>query len=718
MLNHGKQIFPVVKKVIGTAAALSALLLIACGTPPMTGGGAPHLTALIIAPETSSIALGQTAHFKATGMFSDGSNKDLTQSAVWTSGNPSIASIDSSGLATSLSTGIANVVATSEGHSSSSVLTISKAALLSISVSPADLAIALGKDMQLTATGTFTDKSTQDLTNLVIWASSQPGVAIVSSSGLAVSRSVGISAITATLDSLNASTPLTVSPAALVSLAVSENHATIPLRTTAQFTAKGVYTDGSTHDLTNSVSWTASPSGILSINSSGLVTGEAIGAATVSARSGSISGTGALTVSAAALVSIAVSENHAFIPLGTTAQFAAKGVYTDGSTQDLTNSVSWTSSPSGILSISSSGLATGKTIGAATVSAKSGSVSGTGAVTVSAAVLTSIRVVSAVKAMPLGTTQQLTAIGTFTDGSTGDLPAPVGWSSASAKIVSISPSGLAAANSIGNTTVSVRAASISGGAPLEVSSAALTSISILPANPTMPLGSSWQLAATGLYTDGSTHDVTQSVTWNVDNPAIAKVGGTGVATALQVGTTGVEFSLSDVVGSVTLTVQPLAAVGYFTDITGDADATIRITNTGSTGQNLCAMVYVFDQDQQMAECCGCKISPDGLRTFSLSKDFLVNPLTGVSPVAGSVTIVTADYASNPSCNAASIIPSGIGIAWTTHLQSVAANQSTTTEVPLSFTPLSSTLSSALQAQCSFTQQLGGGHGVCGCGKGD
>ncbi len=767
----------------------------------MTGGGAPQLTALTVTPTTSSIALGQTAQFKATGMFSDGSSKDLTQSVGWSISNPDIASVDSSGLTTSLSTGIANVAAAMEGHNSSSVLSISKAAVVSIAVSPSGLSIPLGNQIQLTATGTFTDKSTQDVTNLVTWASSQPGVALVSSSGLAVSRSVGTSAVTATLDSVNASSPLTVSPAVLVSLVMSENHATIPLGTTAQFTAKGVYTDGSQQDLTNSVSWTAAPSGVVSISSSGLATGRAVGAATVSATSGSVSSTGALTVSAAGLVSIVMSENHATIPLGTTAQFTAKGVYTDGSQQDLTNSVSWTAAPSGVVSISSSGLATGravgaatvsatsgsvsstgaltvsaaglvsivmsenhatiplgttaqfmakgvytdgstqdltnsvswtslpsgilsfnssglaigKAIGAATVSAKSGSVSGTGALTVSAAVLTSIGVVSALQAMPLGTKQQLTAIGTFTDGSTGNLTASVAWASASADIVSISPSGLAAANTVGNTTVSATAASISGSAPLAVSSAALTSISISPANPIMPLGSSQQLAATGLYTDGSTHDVTQSVTWNVDNPTIANVSGTGVATAEQIGTTGVESSLGDIVGSATLTVQPLAAVGYFTHITPDADATIRITNTGSTGQNLCAMVYVFDQDQQMAECCGCVISPDGLRTFSLSKDFLGNPLTGVSPVAGSVMIVTADHMSNPYCNAASITPSGIGIAWTTHLQNP---QSSTTEVPLSFTPLSSTLSSALQAQCSFIQQLGGGHGICGCGAGD
>ena len=392
MRNPGEEIFAALKKVTGAAATFSILLLIACGTPPMTGGGAPQLTALTVTPTTSSIALGQTAQFKATGMFSDGSSKDLTQSVGWSISNPDIASVDSSGLTTSLSTGIASVAAAMEGHNSSSVLSISKAAVVSIAVSPSDLSIPLGNQIQLTATGTFTDKSTQDVTNLVTWASSQPGVALVSSSGLAVSRSVGTSAITATLDSVNASSPLTVSPAVLVSLVMSENHATIPLGTTAQFTAKGVYTDGSQQDLTNSVSWTAAPSGVVSISSSGLATGRAVGAATVSATSGSVSSTGALTVSAAGLVSIVMSENHATIPLGTTAQFMAKGVYTDGSQQDLTNSVSWSSSPSGILSINSSGLAIGKAIGAATVSAKSGSVSGTGALTVSAAVLTSIGV--------------------------------------------------------------------------------------------------------------------------------------------------------------------------------------------------------------------------------------------------------------------------------------------------------------------------------------
>jgi hypothetical protein len=370
------------------------------------------------------------------------------------------------------------------------------------------------------------------------------------------------------------------------------------------------------------------------------------------------------------------------------------------------------------VNINSSGLATGKAIGVAAVSARTGSVSGTIALTVSSPLIVSIEVVLPVQAMPIGTRQQLTAIGTFTDGRTRDLTASATWTSGSADIVSVASSGLARANRLGNTTIFASFSAIAGSAALTVlSTATLASISISPVNSTILLASSQQLSAIALYADGSTQDVTQAATWNVDIPAIAAISGTGVATAEQVGTTGIESSIGGVVGSATLTVQPLVAVGYFTHTTPNADATVRISNPGSTGQNLCAMVYIFDQDQQMTECCGCLISPDGLRTFSLNKDLLNNPLTDVSPLAGSVMIVPSDYSSNSSCDAASITPSGIAIGWTTQLQVFPNNQSATTEESLSFAPLGSALGSSLQAQCDFVQQLGGGHGICGCGKG-
>jgi hypothetical protein len=130
------------------------------------------------------------------------------------------------------------------------------------------------------------------------------------------------------------------------------------------------------------------------------------------------------------------------------------------------------------------------------------------------------------------------------------------------------------------------------------------------------------------------------------------------------------------------------------------------------------MLYVFDQNQEMAACCGCQISRDGLRTLSVRKDLIGNPLTGSPPDTGSVMLVAASFASTSSCNAASIVPTGRAIAWATHLPTLAANSSVLSEESLSLTPLSATELSAVQAQCRSIQELGGGQGVCSCGTGD
>src|ERR1700761_5711150 len=103
MENQCRSIFRIQKAICGIAAAVFILQSIGCGSSPGTHGKFGELNSLIITPQTSGIALGQTVQFKAMGIFSDGSNEDVTGAAVWTSSDPKIASMSSTGLATSLS---------------------------------------------------------------------------------------------------------------------------------------------------------------------------------------------------------------------------------------------------------------------------------------------------------------------------------------------------------------------------------------------------------------------------------------------------------------------------------------------------------------------------------------------------------------------------------------------------------------------------------------
>lgn len=677
------------------------------------GAGSPYISSLTVTPGSQSLALGTTAQFTVMAHWTDGAVVDETSSVTWSTSDTSIAAVSSRGLVTTLAVGNATVIAKLNGRSGTASLAVGKAALTAISITAPTSPIPLGLSAQLKASGTYTDKSVADITNSVTWGVAQSGVVAVNAAGLAVSQSAGSTQVTASLSSINASASVAVGPAALSSIAVQGKEASLPLGSSEQFTAIGNYTDGSTMDLTLKVGWTSSAPGVAPITSAGTASAKSAGNASIAAALSGISGAANLSVTSAALVSIAVNAGHPSLPLGTGEQLTATGTYTDGTTRDLTASATWTTSSPAVLSVAGGAIQT-KSAGAAAVSASSSSITGSTNLTVTAPQLLAITVSAASTSVPVGESLQLNATGTYSDGSTQDLTGTSAWRSSSSTVLNLHGPGLVSGLAVGAATVTASSGSISGMANLSVSAPALSSLALTPAAPTVPLGTSLQLAVTGTFSDGSTQDVTSQVVWSIDNSAIASISSGGAVTGLQVGTANIEASLNGVQTGGLLTVQPVFAVGYY-DATSSVDTSIRITNPGTTGQDLCSMIYVFDQDQQLSECCGCLVSQDGLLTLSLKKNLLTNPLTGVPSKTGTVVVVSADQQTTGGCNAAAMTPAGTIIAWGTHLSQ--SGQMSSSETPFSSSPLSSTLAGSLQAQCAFVQQLGSGQGICGCGSG-
>ena len=177
-------------------------------------------------------------------------------------------------------------------------------------------------------------------------------------------------------------------PKKLVSIAVTPTNPSIVLGTTEQFTATGTYSDNSTRNLTTLVTWSSSAKSVATISnagrSKGKATSVAAGTTTITARSRGISGSTALTVTV--LVSIAVYPTNPSVTLGTTEQFTAIGTYSDNSTQDMTTSVTWRSSTSSVATISNAvgtkGKATSVAAGKTTIMAMATSISGSTILTV------------------------------------------------------------------------------------------------------------------------------------------------------------------------------------------------------------------------------------------------------------------------------------------------------------------------------------------------
>jgi hypothetical protein len=160
-------------------------------------------------------------------------------------------------------------------------------------------------------------------------------------------------------------------------------------------------------------------------------------------------------------------------------------------------------------------------------------------------------------------------------------------------------------------------------------------------------------------------------------------------------------------------------IDYFSNLnTGNGkDSTLRVTNPGTSGGNLCVNVYVFSPDQQLNECCSCFLSPDGLRTFSVTNDLTSNPLTGRIPHTGVIKMISSPAANG--CNAAAVAPVAAIRAWATHLQNAGPGPAVqVTEGESQDATLSAAELASVTTNCAFIQNQGSGSGICSCGTGD
>lgn len=348
---------------------------------------------------SGTIHLDVNKQFIATGTYTDGLTQDITTSAIWSSSSTDTATISnvagSQGLLAPVAAGTTTITALFNGQTASFALTVSSATLQSITITPASLSIPAGVEKQFVATGTYSDGSTQNITTAVIWNLSNTNIATISnaagSQGLLTPIIAGNANITANLNGSSSNTSsLTVTTAILQSITVTPANSSIPLGVQKQFTAIGTYSDASTVDYTSLVLWSSSTKAATISNSTnnGLAIAVSVGTTLITASFQNITATTTLTVDAATLQSITITPTNPTISttISTTLQLTAIGIYSDGSQQNITTTVNWSSLNTTVATISntpgSNGLATAIVAGSSTITASLSGVSSIATLTV------------------------------------------------------------------------------------------------------------------------------------------------------------------------------------------------------------------------------------------------------------------------------------------------------------------------------------------------
>jgi trimeric autotransporter adhesin len=480
--------------------------------------------------------------------------------------------------------------------------------LTAVAVNPGSPSVAAGRTQQFTAMGTFSNGSTKDVTSLVTWSSSTLPVGTINSAGLAQSYSQGTSTITASITTIAAGTvtgtgTLNVTAPALVSVIVTDATAVIPgpssLKTTSiangtshQYSAYGLYSDGGERLLT-SVTWAAAPATVALINSTGRATSIAAGTATITATdpTTSLSGSSSLVVTNASVVGIEVypvggqAIGLSMAPL-TRQVFAARGVFSDHSTQEITVESTWTSTTPAAATVSNTfpatpnGVVTAVAAGTTQIQASFGGTTGGVPLIVTAASLTSIALTPATSGVAVGSTRQINAVGTFSDGTTQPIILAAAWSvtPSNGSLATVSATGLVTGVAVGAAMVTAKFGPITANATINVEA-----IKSIAAGPSIPIvspsvlniapGTASQYVAVATLTDGSTQDISASATWVAISPPT--VSGTGPVAIV-----------SDALGSSGWVTGNAAGTAIIAAVFGGMDNLSGVTVTSATLKTL------------------------------------------------------------------------------------------------------------------------------------
>ncbi len=535
-------------------AALAALTsLAACD-------GHRDPVSLTITPDSSSVPAGVFSQISASVTYADGTVRDVTNEAAWTSGDGAILDARGRGKLLGVSPGHTTVSARWEGATSSAEVDVTEGVLARINAFPTTVSLPIGVVQQLSVTATYSDLVRRDVTAQASWTSANPALVRVVSPGKIEGLAVGATSVTVALAEFSVVVPVTVTSARLTGLSLTPEDATAAKGTTTQLRAMASYSDGTQLDVSEQATWSSSNPGTAQVLSDvgmrGKVVAVDVGSSQLAAQYQSLVAYATVVVTPPVVNAVQVTPVGPTALRGSTVQLTARAFLSDLTQKDVTATALWSAPATGVVTVSATGLVSAVGYGSAQVTATLDGKSGTTGVTVIQGALTRVDVTPASFSLANGKTRQLTATGVYEDGSLADLTSTATWGTADAALATVSTQGLVTAKGEGMVAVTATSGTKTGTSQLTVTQAELVSIAFTPASPNVTKGGTLQMLATGTYTDSSTKDVTALAAWSTDDPLVATVSPTGEVSGVELGTCSLKAQLGTVVQTATLAVTP------------------------------------------------------------------------------------------------------------------------------------------------------------------
>ncbi|MET3287594.1 UNVERIFIED_CONTAM: uncharacterized protein YjdB [Brevibacillus sp. OAP136] len=475
-----------------------------------------------------------------TSTNADEKPEDVTDKAVWTSGNETVAYV-SKGKITAYASGEATITAT-YGTKTVTIL-VDVDVPRKLGADKTTVAVQPGDTNKLVLTAYYQDGREVDITTKAQWSSASTAVAEVRQ-GVVTGIATGSTTITATYGKRFLTIPVSVG--VIKSLTADQTKLSMDKGKTAKVALTVEYADGMKKDVTTLATWASAQEAVATVTD-GVVTSVAAGKTTITATYEGK--TVSIPVEIDQAQSLSASVTTIVMGTGESKQVTLTATTADGTSKNVTDDAEWITSNAAAADVTK-GLVRGLTNGRAVVTAKYGGQSVT--ITVEVGIVTKMDTDKHYITIKTGNTVQINLMATLSDGSTKNVTKDAEWKTTSYKIADVQD-GLVTAVGYGKTTITVRYSGKTISIPVEVDTLKYLKTSAVKLE--MKPGQTTKVTATATYMDGTDTNVTVAGLWTSSKILVADVKD-GIITAHGPGQATITVNFAGKKTAVVIVVKP------------------------------------------------------------------------------------------------------------------------------------------------------------------
>ncbi|GAS84743.1 cadherin [Paenibacillus amylolyticus] len=463
-----------------------------------------------------NLLLNKSESVKVTATYPDGTTKDVTDLAEWTSSNEKVADV-LKGEITGYSAGSAKITAKYGTKSVSVDVDVDLTSKLSVVKQNIFFRLSdTTKTANVVVTASYPNSSDVNVTDQATWTSSNEKVATVFK-GQITAISAGSTTIKATYSGKTVEVAVDVDTARYLDIKDVTDKLAMSVtgeNKSKKLVANAEYIDASTEIVTSKATWTSSNADVVYVSNGDLIAYKS-GTATITVAYGGK--TVKFTVNVDVPDKYEMDKKKASVAVGGTTSAKVLALYGETS-KDVSEDATWSSSSDKIAEVDSKGVITGVATGKVTITAK---IEGkTLTLPVEVGMASGLEADVNFVVLSAKETQTILLTGTDEDGNTLDVTSEATWKSSNARVADVKK-GVITGNSSGKANITAEYGSKKVTIQVEVD--VISRIEASEPALSLKSGDTADLMVTAILSDGSERDVTDKAEWKTNSYKVAQV---------------------------------------------------------------------------------------------------------------------------------------------------------------------------------------------------